>query len=418
MYVIMGMRGLRKRIIFSVILCMGIYMMVLYSHDTRYEQKEKIQKETMEENGLTLHYTNDNLTLYLSSAAVEYEKLYDVKVNIEKVSSADYLQLIAQNSISKDKKTTDLYIVRQELLENAYAYGITSENVSDVYNEDKYAKTALDAVSYHGSYIGYPLGFHTSVLVYRSDLIGQPASLEQLMMYDISPFAGNGMEKSIDLNTGNVLSEYAFIGKYIDVGGTAGDEQETVKFDENMFSQSVGFFQTLITSAGVSPNAMEESMILGFAEGKNLSMILSSDYIALLNDYVRDRNVKYSLTDIPKLNDALESSTGSYTDVVVVNGMSVKQDIASEFAQFITYEYADNLFSMSHIYPALYSAGSDMENFDVVYEIYKKGNTLPKMLQTEDFSMKLKELFEKAAGGQDAAVLTGEFANSFRQRMT
>jgi len=411
------MNNLWKRIFFAALLCIGIYIMLSVDSPGKDSIVSKPEKESMQRTELTFWYSDEKFEAYLSEAAVEYEKDNNVKINMEFVPSSEYLQKVAMSSVTKEAVSPDLYIVRDEFLENAFALGITSENTSEQFREGNFARTALDAVSYHGKLIAYPLSIHVPCFIYRSDLIEEPYSLEQIMNYDISPFYESGMEKNIDFNTGNFLTEYAFIGKYVNVGGNLGDEQELIQIDENMLSQSIGFFQNIITGTGISPNALEEAMIAGFAEGKNMSLILSSDYIALFNDYMRDRNITFNIISIPKLSDFLESSTGSCTDAVVVNGMSRNQKQAGDFAEFLTCVYAEHIYEKTNLLPACYNSGISLENFDKLYDIYKNSSIFPKLLKTEDFSLNVKVLFEKAINGQDCTAISNEFTNSLKNRI-
>ncbi len=414
----MKAKHIRKRMLFAAVLCILFYCMFVISHDISKKQNAQMEKESIKETGLTIYYTNENFSDFINKAAEEYKKEKGIAVKAQLVSTSEYLENIAAGSTNGDESTPDLYIVREELLENAYALGITSENKSDKFNEDNFAKTALDSVSYHGKKIAYPLCFHTACFVYRSDLISMPSYLEQIDTCDISSLAENGMEKSIDFNTGNILCEYAFIGKYINVGGDAGDASEVMQIDEDMVGKSMMFYQQLITDTGISHDAKEESMILGYAEGKNLSLILSSDYIKLLDDYSKNMGTVYALAQIPNLTEMLQSITGSYTDSVVVNGMSVNQDEAADFAEFLTCEYSDKLFSMTNIYPAKYDSGKSIDNFDVIYNIYKNSDTFPKLLKTEDFSLKVKELFENVSNGEDTMTEVSKFSESMKHRIS
>lgn len=412
------MNNLRKRIFFASLLCIGIYLMLSASYSSRYEQAAGIEKEKIQEKGLNLWYSNESFAEYLSGAALEYEKIHDVKINLNYVSSPEYLHDIARATVADENSAPDLYILREELLEEAFVHGITSNIDSSQLNEENFARAALDAVSYHDKLIAYPLSFHVPCLIYRPDIMEEPASLEQIMNYDIAPFIESGMEKSIDLNTGNILTDYAFIGKYVDVGGQTGDGQGQLNIDEGMFPQSVSFFQTLVANAGINPNAPEEAMILGYAEGKNLCLMLSSDYIALLNNYANQYGVAYSVVNVPKMNDFLECSTGSYTDGVVVNGMTGHQKEAEDFAEFLTCEYAAHLYEKTNLFPANYNAGKTIGNFDRIYDIYRGSNVFPKLLKTEDFNLKVRELFENATNGQDCMEISNRFAGSLRRRIT
>ena len=134
----MKAKHIRKRMLFAAVLCILFYCMFVISHDISKKQNAQMEKESIKETGLTLYYTNENF----SKAAEEYKKEKGITVKAQLVSTSEYLENIAAGSTNGDESTPDLYIVREELLENAYALGITSENKSDKFNEDNFAKTA------------------------------------------------------------------------------------------------------------------------------------------------------------------------------------------------------------------------------------------------------------------------------------
>lgn len=90
----------------------------------------------------------------------------------------------------------------------------------------------------------------------------------------------------------------------------------------------------------------------------------------------------------------------------------------ADFAEFLTCEYSDKLFSMTNIYPAKYDSGKSIDNFDVIYNIYKNSDTFPKLLKTEDFSLKVKELFENVSNGEDTMTEVSKFSESMKHRIS
>lgn len=413
------MKELWKRILCALLVCAFIYVIVDVSYFGRQKQAQQLEVEKMQQAGLDIWYSDDKYTSYLSAAAAEFEKTNDVEIRINLVSSGDYLQQIAKQSIATSEAVTpDLFIVKENLLENAYTAGLTVENTSDRYTEENFAKTALDSVSYRGKKIAYPLCFQTSCMLYRSDIFAEePKSVEQIINTDISLYIENGVEKTLDFNTQNSLIEYAFVGKYIDIGGNAGDDKDSFILDENMLSQAVMFFQSAVTNVGIVPEALDESVVFDYAEGKTLSLIISTDYLPLFISQSKQAEKAYKIIKVPRLTDTIESKNSSNTDVVVVNGLSLNQELAGAFAEFLTCDYAKNLYKLSKLYPACHEAGADIDEFEAVYNIYRESVTFPKIMQAEDFSFKLNELFDKIVNGKDITQSVTEFSNGIKSRL-
>lgn len=58
------------------------------------------------------------------------------------------------------------------------------------------------------------------------------------------------------------------------------------------------------------------------------------------------------VTNIPNINEELQTKSLSVTNAVVVNGYSQKKDIANEFAAYLTVDRAQNLYERTGRMPA------------------------------------------------------------------
>ena len=76
-------------------------------------------------------------------------------------------------------------------------------------------------------------------------------------------------------------------------------------------------------------------------------------------------------------------------------------------------ENMDDLFQIGCI-----GLMKSIDNFDVIYNIYKNSDTFPKLLKTEDFSLKVKELFENVSNGQDTMTEVSKFSESMKHRIS
>lgn len=119
---------------------------------------------------LYLWYTDEAMTDYLSSVAVAYND-YQEEARVIPVytSGAEYLETLNQASLHSEE-LPDLYIVGNDSLEKAYLAGLASEiqvpeGVPSL--ENFYTTTAVQAATYHGKQIGYPLYFETSSFLYN-----------------------------------------------------------------------------------------------------------------------------------------------------------------------------------------------------------------------------------------------------------
>lgn len=124
-----------------------------------------------------VYYSNDNMTDYLSSAAVSFGEENDARVIPVLASESEYLEAINKASIDKEQ-VPDLYLLSNDSLEKAYLAGLASEAVDgdEILNGDNFSDAALNAVTYDGKHIGYPLYFETSALIYNETYLEEWAS--------------------------------------------------------------------------------------------------------------------------------------------------------------------------------------------------------------------------------------------------
>lgn len=142
----------------------------------RGEDVEYVAKDT-----ITLWYTDEALTDFLGSVALTYYEDTDIHVELKLVSGLEYLETINQNSIH-DHEYPDMFIVGNDSLGKAYLSGLASElkDAEHVLTDTYFCETALNAVTYDGRYVAYPMYYETSYLLYNRTYLAQIAEREVL----------------------------------------------------------------------------------------------------------------------------------------------------------------------------------------------------------------------------------------------
>lgn len=122
-------------------------------------------------------YTNPEMEAYMNEAAFMYEDEYGADVEPLLVSGLEYLDSIQRASL-QDNAGPDVFIVSNDSIESAYLSGIAYEveDPDNVLNDEFFSDNSLDAVSYRGRKVGYPLYFDTAVLVYNKTYLEEIAS--------------------------------------------------------------------------------------------------------------------------------------------------------------------------------------------------------------------------------------------------
>ena len=119
-------------------------------------------------NRITIWYTDERLSAYISKAAVEFGEREDVTV-IPVLKPADSFIEGCYAASIEGENYPDVIITGSETLEKAYYSGMACE----ITDEDmqigplNFSDAAVNAVTYKGMKLGYPLSFDTCVLVYN-----------------------------------------------------------------------------------------------------------------------------------------------------------------------------------------------------------------------------------------------------------
>ncbi len=127
----------------------------------------------VDDGSLTLWYTDEALTDYLTGVALSFEQDQGIKVNVVLKDGVQFLEAINENSLQDSKDRTealpDLYITSHDNLLRAYLAGLASiiTDPAGVVTEEMYPQTALNAVSCYNHYVAYPLYYETNFFLYN-----------------------------------------------------------------------------------------------------------------------------------------------------------------------------------------------------------------------------------------------------------
>ena len=225
-------------------------------------------------------YSDDSLTNYINSAAVTFGEREGVRVIPILTSDSEYLEAVNQETLHSEH-VPDAYLLSNDSLEKAYLAGLASEVVDalNVCSEINFPKAAMDAVSYQGKTIAYPLYFETSALIYNEtyleawatqqaekeiagaseegedsgmsepvdgaqldqELVAQKAQEYMLQavpttMDDILNFADTfdvpeNVEAVMKWDVSDIFYNYWIVGNYMIVGGDPGDDEQNMSIN-------------------------------------------------------------------------------------------------------------------------------------------------------------------------------------------
>ena len=116
---------------------------------------------------------------------------------------------------------------------------------------------------------------------------------------------------------------------------------------------------------------------------------------------------EYSIAHLPNVSDELTSRSLSITNCVVVNGYSDNEIEANDFAKYLSYDHAEELYDKSGKIPSRLGLYHDNEKLNDVMEEYNLSIPMPKLLSTSNFWIQLEIAFTDIWQGSDVAeVLT------------
>lgn len=442
--------------------------LVGYAGVNKMTVKERAEEDTffLHKDTLYLWYMDEGLTDYLNSAAVAYNEKYNVRVVPRLTSGRDYLEELNAHSVSGEEMP-DMYIVSNDSLEKAWLSGLASEIRDDaaLCTTENFPQTALDAVTYHDKRIAYPLYYETSVLLYNDTYLRQHA--ESLLQAQLDAAEGEAAQEAVDeaeeeaLESGEVqeqlaeeaapegLSEeqieakmaellpenmdellnfadnydapaelesifkwdvtdifysYFFSGKYMIVGGEAGDRTDNIDIYNLNTINCLKVYQNLNQFFSIDTEEVEYADIIReFMEGKILFTIATSDAVPALEAAKEEGTFpyEYGVALVPDPSGELSGRSLSVTNSLVINGFSEQKEQANQFADFLVREYSESLYERTGKLSSSYLADYGNERLEIYRKEYEKSIPIPKMLETSNFWVQLEIAYTNIWDGKD-----------------
>ena len=415
---------------------------------------------------LYLWYTDEALTDYLNSVAVSYNEYQSVaRVIPVYTSGREYLETINQASLQTDE-TPDLYIVSNDSLEKAYLAGLASEvrlPEGVLPMEKMYPQTAVNAVTYHDKQIGYPFYFETSCFLYNEtylmdwaraqieaeidmamaeealqqlendgvpnendtnvtnmsawgDAVSEEAVIERVeqtlpdTIDDILTFADvydapEQVEAVFKWDVSDIFYNYFFVGASIDVGGANGDLADSIHIYNEDAIRCLRVYQDLNQFFSIDTKEISYDAVLqDFMEGRIVYTVATTDALSKIEAAKAEGDFayEYGVSMLPDVSDELESASLSVTQCVVVNGYSLKKDMANDFAVYLTLYATDALYARTGKLPVSDNGDTYTDpNKNAFLQEYMYSIPMPKMIETSNFWVELEIAFAKIWDGED-----------------
>lgn len=131
------------------------------------EEKTENVMEAEQKETIYFWYTDEALSGYINSAAVNFGEREQVHVIPVLQEEQQFLEKVNEASVGADKNLPDAFVITNDLLEQAYLAGLAVEPDSEYLTPEQFPTAAMDAVTYSGKRVAYPFYFDTCTLLYN-----------------------------------------------------------------------------------------------------------------------------------------------------------------------------------------------------------------------------------------------------------
>lgn len=410
-------------------------------------------------NSITIWYTDERLSAYISKAAVVFGEREDVTV-IPVLKSADNFLETCYDASVKGENYPDLIITGSETLEKAYLSGMASaiDDEEMQIGPLNFSDAAVNAVTYHGMKLGYPLAFDVSVMVYNrtyleqwasqmaiADLTGNsvdmdggnsesedmtesgltvddidsaelealtseyitkmvPYTLEDLLTIANSYSVPEGVEGILKWDMSSIMYDYWIVGGVMNVGGECGDDKHAISVNSEDAALCLTKYQNLHDYFSIESNEVTyDGVIQDFIDGKTVFTIGGYDLVNRLKEASEDGTLiyEYGFSEMPNATSDIPSRSLAVTTVTCINSFSAKKDLAEKFALCLTREETDVFSDLTGMACCARTFGWEGGANQIYALEYAESVSLPKMIETENYWMQVESMFARIWEGED-----------------
>ena len=455
---------LKDRIL-AILLVVGLVALMCYfgSKEMKPMQEPEKEEEAVEEvvveekkESLYFWYSDESMSDYINSAAVAFGEENNVRVIPHLVSDSAYLEAVNQ-AVVKGEQPPDAYLISHDSLEKAYLAGLAAviTDNTGILNNGPFPQTALDAVTYKGKQVAYPLYFETTALLYNEKYLREwahqqavkelesvgleadeaavlareeeiymqavPVTMDDILKVADSFDPPDTIEGIFKWDVSDIFYNYYIVGNYMVVGGDCGDDKTDIRINNPEAIACLEVYKALNQFFYIESDTVSyESVLQDFIDGKIVFTIATTDAITQIEAAVAEGKFTdtYGVALMPHPSAELLGRSLSVTNTVAVNGYSNKQELANAFALFLTDGYIQELYARSGRVAANQKANADNNALQIFKEEYAYSISLPKMMETSNYWLQLEILFSKVWNGGDVATCVSELASQITTQVT
>ncbi len=309
-----------------------------------------------------------------------------------------YLEDWARAQIEAEQDTAETEAAQQQIDEGQEAETETAENGGDEESEATGEQDAGDAAEANAES--------------REDAVREkvngvlPDTIDDILTFADEYDAPEQVEAVFKWDVSDIFYNYFFVGDAIDVGGVNGDRADSIHIYNENAIKCMRVYQDLNQFFSIDTKEISyDGVLQDFMDGKIVYTVATSDALSKIEEAKEEGNFayEYGISMLPDVSDELRSASLSVTQCVVVNGYSVKKEMANDFALYLTRQASEQLFARTGKLPVS-DTGDTYEdaNRAAFLQEYECSVPMPKMIETSNFWVELEITFARIWSGEDA----------------
>ncbi len=248
-----------------------------------------------------------------------------------------------------------------------------------------------------------------------------PDTIDDILEFANEYDAPEQVEAVFKWDVTDIFYNYFFAGNYLNVGGSAGDDTANMNIYNRDAIDCLKVYQDLNQFFSIDTQEISyEGVLDDFMQGKIVYTVATTDSVAKL-EKAKEEGLfayEYSIAKVPDINERLLTRSLSVTNCVVVNGYSEKQELASDFARFLTGDDTDALYTRTGKVAARYGVDYGNANLQAFVNEYELSIPMPKMVETSNFWVELEIAFAQIWNGADANARLKELSEQIMTQVT
>lgn len=412
-----------KRLISVTMVCVMLISVTACGGTDRDEEARKLDIETPVT--INVWYDNKDYERYLNTVASGLKAANNlITVNPVYIEAQDIIDTLYTETV-RNNNAPDVYLMSAENSDKAYLLGLMLENDSygDIYNEKIYGKAAIKSASYKGKLYGYPVSFDMPVMVYNKKYASSVDSYDEIKQisdnYQITE-GNQNITKVFDFDASDMLINYPYVGRYMDIGGDVSENADIFTIDELKFKRALKEYASLKNTFGIDRNeSTHDSCLDEFTQNKLLYTIVNTSDLKKIDD----SGVTYGIIPVPYLSEGLESVPMSITTLAVVNPYTSDISVAKTVARAISYDYAADMQALSGHVSAradLIKKGRKADNTDynMLHDIYSDSIVKAKYVGVQNIYTRYEILIHQIWDGKSIDDAYNEFHKGVESFLT